>query len=156
MGCGGPIIHRGFFFGNAISLSRSPALEERFSKRDRARQEAVESGLILVLHDGAAAIMIGPFEDNGQCTEFLDWDDVHPDFDGPCDDPRWAVLRLNVSPLPQVMPSPIPPLSEEGVQQWRATLADEDKLLDSLSPGWRRHLSAWPGPPLFRSRRAVH
>ena len=59
-----------------------------------------ESGIYILCWTETSYHSIGPFDDNGQCTEFLNWDEVHPDFDDPCDDPRWAVLRLDLPPSP--------------------------------------------------------
>jgi hypothetical protein len=115
-----------------------------------------ESGIYILCWTETSYHLIGPFEDNGQCTKYLNWDEVHPDFDGPCDDPRWAVLRLDVPPSPEVVPPALPPLSEDEVQQRRVTLAKENELLESASPGLRRNLSAWPGPSFLHSWRAVN
>jgi hypothetical protein len=111
-----------------------------------------EIGIYILCWTEMSYHLIGPFDDNGQCTEFLNWDEVHPDFDDPCDDPRWAVLRLHRPPSPQVLPSTMPPLSEDEVQRRRLRFVEEDKVLESISPGWRRNLSAWPGPSFLHSR----
>jgi len=57
---------------------------------------------------------------------------------------------------PQVVLPTTAPLSEDEVQQLRATLAEENASLESVSPGWRRNLSAWPGPSFLHSRRVVN
>ena len=76
-----------------------------------------ESGIYILCWTVTSYHLIGPFADNGQCTEFLNWDDVHPYFDDTCGDYGWAVLRLNVPPSPQVVPSTMAPLSAEKVQR---------------------------------------
>jgi hypothetical protein len=112
-----------------------------------------ESGIYILCWTETSYHLIGPFDDVGQCTEFLNWDEVHPDFDDPCNDTRWAVLRLDVPPSPQVVRPTTAPLSEDEVQQRRAKLAEENESLESVSPGWRRNLSAWPGPSFLYSER---
>jgi hypothetical protein len=112
-----------------------------------------ESGIYILCWTETSYHLIGPFEDNGQCPDALNWYDVHPDFDDPCNDTRWAVLLLDVPPSPRVVRPTTPPLSEDEVQQRRETFAKESEILKSA--GSRRNLSAWPGPSFLHSCRAV-
>jgi hypothetical protein len=46
------------------------------------------------------------------------------------------------------VPSPMPPLSEDEVQQRRAKLANENEFLVSVFSHWRRNLSGWGIAPI--------
>jgi hypothetical protein len=86
------------------------------------------SGIYILCWTVTSYHLIGPFADDGQCTELLNWDDVYPYFD-PCGNYGWAVLRLNVPPSPQVMPPTMAPLPEDEVQQRRMNGARAGKWL---------------------------
>jgi hypothetical protein len=93
-----------------------------------------QSGIYILCWRAASYHLIGPFNDDGQCTEFIDRGDVRPYFD-PCGDYGWDVLRLDVPPSPQVVSPTMAPLSEDEMQQRRMRLAQEDELFASV---WRR------------------
>jgi hypothetical protein len=61
-----------------------------------------QSGIYILYWRASSYQLIGPFNDDGQCTEFLNCDDVRPYFD-PCGAYGWVVLRLDVPPSPQVV-----------------------------------------------------
>jgi hypothetical protein len=61
-----------------------------------------QSGIYILYWRTTSYHLIGPFNDDGQLTEFLTWDDVRPYFD-PRGDYGWVVLRLDVPPSPQVV-----------------------------------------------------
>jgi hypothetical protein len=78
--------------------------------------------------------LIGPFGDADQCDQFVNYDEVDCNNDGPYDDPRWHVLLLDdPSRSPQVVPSTMPPLSAEEVRRQRLKIAEDNAFMKSLS-----------------------
>ena len=76
--------------------------------------------------------LIGPFGDQAQCRQFIDYDSDRI-IVGPYGDPNWYVLLLYEPPLsPRVEPPAILHSSPEEMRRRRLKLAEEDAFLDSL------------------------